>query len=450
MPPHVQPSIESILLQTQSTSTLIMDSGSPPRIPSPTQDNRPPGGTRRSGGTKTPRKVQWHDERDASTESTESPRALDEHGLDPSAFETLTDALERHQSSSPASLPRLETVLTRESTSTSSESAPQSEYPSPSHDVPGEAFIDPSETAGLPGAGTERHSVQQAQQVINAHRRGILGNWKGWHHHHHHHHTESTDASGSNKHGNSSSNRHSNGGIMRQRKKQRRKAKWRLPGSATTDTESDVEKSADSPQTPLGPPRHTGVLSACCRCTMRTTRPRRQWAHPRFGRHLTSHGHRPGFSRPHVPLLKTACAQSPVGARNRHRVSGHLAGQVQRMPQWRPSQTCGCRSHGVNRDLRTPGTVRACLARSSQAPETSLGPLRRTTQPSRLALSGRGTIFHGTPWRARCRRSRSLRPRSAGHGACILRLTRKAHRSTRRTSGRRRCHSTSRASRRRR
>ncbi|KAF9810817.1 hypothetical protein IEO21_06797 [Rhodonia placenta] len=178
-----------------------MDSGSPPRIPSPTQDNRPPGGTRRSGGTKTPRKVQWHDERDASTESTESPRALDEHGLDPSAFETLTDALERHQSSSPASLPRLETVLTRESTSTSSESAPQSEYPSPSHDVPGEAFIDPSETAGLPGAGTERHS-------------------------------------------------------------QRRKAKWRLPGSATTDTESDVEKSADSPQTPLGPPRHTGVLSA--------------------------------------------------------------------------------------------------------------------------------------------------------------------------------------------
>lgn len=239
-----------------------MDSGSPPRIPSPTQDNRPPGGTRRSGGTKTPRKVQWHDERDASTESTESPRALDEHGLDPSAFETLTDALERHQSSSPASLPRLETVLTRESTSTSSESAPQSEYPSPSHDVPGEAFIDPSETAGLPGAGTERHSVQQAQQVINAHRRGILGNWKGWHHHHHHHHTESTDASGSNKHGNSSSNRHSNGGIMRQRKKQRRKAKWRLPGSATTDTESDVEKSADSPQTPLGPPRHTGVLSA--------------------------------------------------------------------------------------------------------------------------------------------------------------------------------------------
>ena len=93
MPPPVPPSIESILqlsgISSQpSTATLttLMDSGSPsgspPPIPSPLpidpNDNRPPGGTRRSGGTKTPRKVQWTDERDV----VDSPRALDEHGLD--------------------------------------------------------------------------------------------------------------------------------------------------------------------------------------------------------------------------------------------------------------------------------------------------------------------------------------------------------------------------------
>jgi len=98
MPRHVPPSIESILLSaqstqsTQSTATLTntigtMDSGSPPQIPSPLpldnmQDNRPPGGTRRSGGAKTPRKVQWHDERDVVPDANASTRALDEHGLD--------------------------------------------------------------------------------------------------------------------------------------------------------------------------------------------------------------------------------------------------------------------------------------------------------------------------------------------------------------------------------
>ena len=93
MPHHVPPSIESILQlsgvssqPSTATLTTLMDSGSPsgspPPIPSPLpidpNDNRPPGGTRRSGGTKTPRKVQWTDERDV----VDSPRALDEHGLD--------------------------------------------------------------------------------------------------------------------------------------------------------------------------------------------------------------------------------------------------------------------------------------------------------------------------------------------------------------------------------
>lgn len=40
-------------------------------------NNRPPGGTRRSGA-KTPRKVQWQDDDSAEGQR----RALDEHGLD--------------------------------------------------------------------------------------------------------------------------------------------------------------------------------------------------------------------------------------------------------------------------------------------------------------------------------------------------------------------------------
>ncbi|KAL1741632.1 hypothetical protein HDZ31DRAFT_45008 [Schizophyllum fasciatum] len=61
-------------------------------------DGRPPGGTSRKQGDKTPRKVQWLDESTNTRDSERSTHALDEHGLDPTAFETLTDALERHQS----------------------------------------------------------------------------------------------------------------------------------------------------------------------------------------------------------------------------------------------------------------------------------------------------------------------------------------------------------------
>ncbi|KZP09334.1 hypothetical protein FIBSPDRAFT_1051871 [Athelia psychrophila] len=72
---------------------------------------RPAGGTTRTPGTKTPRKVQWalaHPNADPAVQGPaevdgfqglEATHALDEHGLDPNAFGTLTDALERHRSS---------------------------------------------------------------------------------------------------------------------------------------------------------------------------------------------------------------------------------------------------------------------------------------------------------------------------------------------------------------
>ncbi|CCM05223.1 uncharacterized protein FIBRA_07433 [Fibroporia radiculosa] len=260
MPHNAPPSIQSILLTSSpptspSTSTL-MDSGSPPHVISPHDDNRPPGGTRRTNGTKTPRKVQWHDERDAEDPNA-STRALDEHGLDPSAFETLTDALERHRAVSPSELPKLDTVLTRESSSTTTDTeSPETMNGSPSHTVAGEAFIDPSETAGLPGAGTERHSVQQAQKVISAHRRSFFG---GMHMPHVPHmprrHTETRDASG---HKSTSST----GGEVRKRKpKKKKKSRWFGLSATESELESDVERAAESPLMPP-PPRGGGVLSA--------------------------------------------------------------------------------------------------------------------------------------------------------------------------------------------
>ena len=60
---------------TLSTAT---NTNSSEQVTPPAPDNRPPGGTRRSG-VKTPRRVQWMaDEREGSP----STRALDEHGLD--------------------------------------------------------------------------------------------------------------------------------------------------------------------------------------------------------------------------------------------------------------------------------------------------------------------------------------------------------------------------------
>ncbi|TBU25246.1 hypothetical protein BD311DRAFT_780441 [Dichomitus squalens] len=141
--------------------------GSDPASAQP--DTRPPGGTRRSGN-KTPRRVQWIFE---EGQATTSPRALDEHGLDPEAFETLTHALERHRSSSidgghitPPLSNRLSTAM---SPGTSLPSSPTTEAPS-LHNVPGEAFIDGNETAGLPGRDIEQYSQAQAQKVLRAHK----------------------------------------------------------------------------------------------------------------------------------------------------------------------------------------------------------------------------------------------------------------------------------------
>lgn len=193
-------------------------------------DGRPPGGTARNAGTKTPRKVQWLDENTPSApgRATDSTHALDEHGLDPSAFETLTDALERHQSLSqvpkqnnilqeqptgpppgprvhyfpprPQSLqiateptpyqrdhaPRdyaapsghshtLSNATTATTTTLDSDISPSEPVLSPVHDVPN-AYIDPNESAGLPGTGAlDDYSKAQASRVVRAHTSRHMG-----------------------------------------------------------------------------------------------------------------------------------------------------------------------------------------------------------------------------------------------------------------------------------
>ncbi|KAL1674247.1 hypothetical protein EV122DRAFT_221048 [Schizophyllum commune] len=94
-------------------------------------DGRPPGGTSRKNGDKTPRKVQWLDESTTNTrESDRSTHALDEHGLDPTAFETLTDALERHQSLSqlPPRRPNINTNVLQEQPSSPPPAAQRIHY----------------------------------------------------------------------------------------------------------------------------------------------------------------------------------------------------------------------------------------------------------------------------------------------------------------------------------
>ncbi|KAM5545760.1 hypothetical protein V8D89_000798 [Ganoderma adspersum] len=136
-------------------------------------DTRPPGGTRRSGN-KTPRRVQWmFDERNPSP----SPRALDEHGLDPAAFESLMHALERHRSTSAEgeqpTNPLSPRVMTAVSPGTSLPSSPSPEI-TPIREVPGEVFIDKNETAGLPGRDIEEYAHAQAQKLIRAHKYSLF------------------------------------------------------------------------------------------------------------------------------------------------------------------------------------------------------------------------------------------------------------------------------------
>ncbi|KAI0750391.1 hypothetical protein C8Q74DRAFT_1211863 [Fomes fomentarius] len=136
-------------------------------------DNRPPGGTRRTG-TKTPRRVQWMFDEPQETSST---RALDEHGLDPEAFNNLKHALERHRSSSfdhPNKAPLASVAPTAPTAVSPGQSWSASPEVSHMRDVPGEVFIDSNETAGLPGRDVEKYAQEQAEKVVRAHKYNLF------------------------------------------------------------------------------------------------------------------------------------------------------------------------------------------------------------------------------------------------------------------------------------
>ncbi|KAH9940072.1 uncharacterized protein BXZ73DRAFT_99073 [Epithele typhae] len=151
----------------------------PPSVP----DSRPPGGTRRSG-VKTPRRVQWM----SDTEGVSSTHALDEHGLNPEPFKTLTHALEAHRSSSmdidrPALPSRVApnsngvgpfSAVTAPTALSPGTSVPSSPEMTPIHNLPGEVFIDQHETAGLPGRDPEAYSQRQAEKAVRTHRLNFL------------------------------------------------------------------------------------------------------------------------------------------------------------------------------------------------------------------------------------------------------------------------------------
>ncbi|KAJ7629176.1 DUF1212-domain-containing protein [Mycena polygramma] len=144
----------------------------------------------RGAGSKTPRKVvQWMDTHEEGPE--DSTHALDEHGRDPNAFETLTTALERHQSGTPstprihyfppqrpAGLPRISTNYPPSHLSAATTASSDGEHsapPSPTHAVPGN-YIGPQERAGLPGTSDlEDYSRRAATKVVRAHtRKGLF------------------------------------------------------------------------------------------------------------------------------------------------------------------------------------------------------------------------------------------------------------------------------------
>ncbi|KAI9435047.1 hypothetical protein H4582DRAFT_2112404 [Lactarius indigo] len=141
------------------------------RPPSPdTTSTHQPGGMARVPGNRTPRRVQWasavnldgvtgRTHENALESDTTSNHELDEAGLDPAAFQTLTHALEHHRSSSASPLPVQDSpkVLLHET------------------NVPGEAFIEPDERAGLPMLRPEENegrfsdSEARAADVVRAH-----------------------------------------------------------------------------------------------------------------------------------------------------------------------------------------------------------------------------------------------------------------------------------------
>ncbi|KAG5643469.1 hypothetical protein DXG03_000901 [Asterophora parasitica] len=167
----------------------------------PSNEEKRPGNMYFTPGTKTPRKVQWLD-----TDANASTNSLDERGLNPAAFQRLTQALERHRTSSATKVyhypPQPEPAHsidisdmggggTRGGSSphstytlvsqaplcglpTGADSGSSSKSMSPQNYVPGN-FIDSSERAGLPGASEPHGSArQQAERVVQSHtRRGI-------------------------------------------------------------------------------------------------------------------------------------------------------------------------------------------------------------------------------------------------------------------------------------
>ncbi|KAH9971269.1 hypothetical protein BJV74DRAFT_889383 [Russula compacta] len=178
-----------------------MSNQSPPIASSATHQAR---GQARVPGNRTPRHVQWANDidedggagglRDHSLESEIGPtHELDEAGLDPVAFRTLTHALERHRSSSPSPPPAVSAPqLTRPSppyTSSAESSMPASpRLPAHEIDIPGEAFIEPHERAGLPMPRSEHKreggfsdSEIRAAHVVRAHSRNPFS--KRFYHH---------------------------------------------------------------------------------------------------------------------------------------------------------------------------------------------------------------------------------------------------------------------------
>ncbi|KAF7428931.1 hypothetical protein PC9H_008167 [Pleurotus ostreatus] len=123
-------------------------------------------------GSKTPRKVQWLDERET--------RLLDEQGLNPEAFETLAAALERHRSTSQVGSLHEATTSAHQNNISVSAGATPPEFsesnascpPSPPKANVPDNYIDPSESAGVPlRDNPTSHAEKQAKQVVRAHTR---------------------------------------------------------------------------------------------------------------------------------------------------------------------------------------------------------------------------------------------------------------------------------------
>lgn len=149
-------------------------------------------------GTRTPRRVQWASKDHVhEPEEPVNPHSLDELAQDPNAFETLKDALERHRTSrthSPVIPPTIDVHTYPPSTTSSVPTSPTSStpfLPRRTRVLPGEVFIEPLESAGLPLSSrqasgdsefpaeghVEHLAVREAAGVVRAHtkRWGILG-----------------------------------------------------------------------------------------------------------------------------------------------------------------------------------------------------------------------------------------------------------------------------------